>query len=87
LGVLDAGAQQAIGHLPGAPPAGVPSVKADVPAGVGEPPDAVLEQDRAPGVEAVGGDGVGFDHDGGACRAQVADEPVPVMPYPATSHS
>ena len=57
-------------------PQGRTRVKVDVLAGVGEPPDAVLEQDRAPGVEAVGGDGVGFDHDGGACRAQVADEPV-----------
>jgi hypothetical protein len=76
LGVLDAGAQQALGDLPGAPPAGVPGVQVDVLAGAGEPPDAVLQQDRAPGVEAVGGDGVGFDDDGGSCRAQVVDQAV-----------
>jgi hypothetical protein len=74
LGVLDAGAQQTLGHLPGAPPAGVAGVQVDVLAGVGEPLDAVPEQDRASGVEAVGGDGVGFNHDDGSCRAQVADE-------------
>jgi hypothetical protein len=61
----------------------VAGVQVDVLAGAGEPLDAVLEQDGAPGVEAVGGDGVGFDDDGGSCRAQVADEPVPVMPYPS----
>src|SRR5215218_6661707 len=52
LGVLDAGAQQALGHLPSTPPAGVP------------------------GVEAVGGNSVGFDHDGGSSRAQVIDQPL-----------
>jgi hypothetical protein len=51
LGVLDAGAQEPLGHLPGAPPAGVPGVQVDVLAGAGEPPDRVLEQDRPPGVK------------------------------------
>ena len=82
--MLDAGAQQALGHLAGAAPAGMTGVQVDVLAGVGEPLDAVLEQDGAPGVEAVGGDGVGFDHDGGSCRAQVVDEPVdPATVVPA----
>src|SRR4029453_10574503 len=49
-----------------------------------EPLDAVLEQGRAGGVEAVGGDGVGFDHDSGACGSKAVDEPVdPAAVVPA----
>src|SRR5207247_1368085 len=57
-------------------PAGMASIDVHVLPGVGEPLDAALEQDGAPGVEAVGGNRVGFDHDGGSGRAQLVDEPV-----------
>src|SRR5215217_1008972 len=57
LGVLDAGAQQALGHLPSAPPAGMTCIDVHVLAGIGEPLDAALQQPRPLAVEAVGGDG------------------------------
>ena len=51
-------------------------VQVDVLAGMSEPFHAALQQGGAPGVEAVGGDGVGFENDDGSRRAKEADEPV-----------